>query len=74
MHIMKTMRDVSPEEVDAYIYSLEQQGYEVEVIEEKIEMTEIQQETQVGDPMLGPDNISSFAVSSSDYTGSEYML
>ena len=43
---MKEMRDVSPEEVDAYIYSLEQQGYEVTVVDEVVEMTDIEISSQ----------------------------
>ena len=74
MHQIKEMRDVSPEEVDAYIFSLEQQGYEVEVIEEKIEMTEVAQTTQIGNPQEGPGGMEQYSVASTDYTGSMLSL
>ena len=47
METIKELRDISPEEVDAYVYALEQQGFDVEMVEEKVveEELEIVQQT-----------------------------
>ena len=64
---IKELKDMSPEAVDAYVYYLEQQGFEVEILDEQIEMTE--QEIIVSD-----DSLIAEVEPPTDYTGSMYTI